>query len=75
LYNSPINEARGLPDNVQQNETLEQQDGDVVVLDEMDILYSGSAKAISTIKWTCKEDLLPWICSIIQCNANDETLE
>jgi hypothetical protein len=45
------------------------------VLDEMDILYSGSAKAISTLKWTRKEDLLPWICSIIQCNANDETLE
>jgi len=75
LYNSPLNEARVLPDNEQQNQTLVHLVDDVVELDEMDILMSGSAKLISTIKWTSKEELLSWICSTIRCTADDGTLE
>ena len=75
LYNSTLNEARGLPDNEQQNQTPVHLVDDVVELDEMDILMSGSAKLISTIKWTSKEELLSWICSTIRCTADDGTLE
>jgi len=75
MYNSPLNEARGLPDNEQQNQTPVHLVDDVVELDEMDILMSDSAKLISTIKWTSKEELLSWICSTIRCTADDGTLE
>lgn len=50
LYNSPLNEARGLPDHGQQLETHNELDGDVTELDELDIIMSGEIKLTRAIK-------------------------
>jgi hypothetical protein len=72
LYNSPLNIARGLQDDVQDNETSDNLDDGVTILDDMDdmsILLPG------TITWTNKRDLLSAICANIHLMADAEPLE
>ncbi|KAG0549557.1 hypothetical protein BDA96_01G265800, partial [Sorghum bicolor] len=61
LYNSPLNEARGLPDDGYQYETNNIEDDDVTELDDLDILMS--------------EDLLSAIYTIIHLIGSDETFD
>jgi len=74
LYNSPLNEARGLPDHGQQLETHNELDGDVTELDELDIIMSGEIKLTRAIKWKSREQILAAICTNIQFIASDKTL-
>jgi hypothetical protein len=75
LYNSPLNEARGLLDNGQQNETPQKMDDDATMLDDLDILMSGSIECTCTIKWSNRKDLLSAIYLNIQLISNVESLE
>ena len=74
LYNSPLNEARGLLDHGQQLETHNELDGDVTELDELDIIMSGEIKLTRAIKWKSREQILAAICTNIQFIASDKTL-
>jgi hypothetical protein len=75
LYNSPLNEARGLPDNGQQNETPENSHDDITMFDDLDILMSGSIELTRTIKWRSRKDLLSVIFLNIRLITNAESLE
>jgi len=75
LYNSLLNEARGLLDNGQQNETPQKMDDDVTMLDDLDILMSGSIECTRTIKWSSRKDLLSAIYLNIQLILNAESLD
>jgi hypothetical protein len=50
MYNSPLNEAGGLPHNGQQYETHNEVDDDVIELDELDIIMSGEIKLTCALK-------------------------
>ena len=73
LYNSPLNEARGLPDHGQQYETHNDVD-DVTELDELDIIMSGEIKLTRTIKSKSRKHILDIICTNIHFISTDETL-
>ncbi|KXG38468.1 hypothetical protein SORBI_3001G239700, partial [Sorghum bicolor] len=75
LYNSPLNEARGLPDDGNQYETDNIEDDDVTELDDLDILMSGDIKLTRTLKWKSREDLLSTIYTIIHLIGSDETFD
>ncbi|OQU91796.1 hypothetical protein SORBI_3001G250800, partial [Sorghum bicolor] len=75
LYNSPLNEARGLPDDGYQYETNNIEDDDVTELDDLDILMSGDIKLTRTLKWKSREDLLSAIYTIIHLIGSDETFD
>ena len=49
MYNSPLNEARGLPDDGDQYETDNIEDDDVTELDDLDILMSGDITLTRTL--------------------------
>ncbi|XP_066389137.1 uncharacterized protein [Miscanthus floridulus] len=75
LYNSLLNEIRGLPDKEQKTKTGDDLDELVEELNDLDILMSGNTKLTRTLKWTNREDLLTTICGLFHLIANDETLE
>ncbi|KXG37597.1 hypothetical protein SORBI_3001G096600, partial [Sorghum bicolor] len=75
LYNSPLNEARGLPDDGDQYESDNIEDDDVTELDDLDILMSGDIKLTRTLKWKSREDLLSAIYTIIHLIGSDETFD
>ena len=75
MYNSPLNEARGLPDDGDQYETDNIEDDDITELDDLDILMSGDIKLTRTLKWKSREDLLSAIYTIIHLIGIDETFE
>jgi hypothetical protein len=75
LYNSLLNGARGLPDNVQQTETPENSHDDVTMLDDLDILMSSSIDLTRTIKWRSRKDLLSTIYLNIRMITNTKSLE
>ncbi|KAG0527438.1 hypothetical protein BDA96_06G233500 [Sorghum bicolor] len=75
LYNSPLNEARGLPDDGDQYETDNIEDDDITELDDLDILMSGDIKLTRTLKWKSREDLLSAIYTIIHLIGIDETFD
>jgi hypothetical protein len=74
-HNSPINEARGLSETPQLNKTPDQKDEGVEQLDEEDLLFSGSAKLLSKLRWTSKEHVLLNMRSIILLGDDDKTLQ
>ena len=49
MYNSPLNEARGLPDDGDQYETDNIEDDDITELDDLDILMSGDITLTRTL--------------------------
>ncbi|KAG0520744.1 hypothetical protein BDA96_08G100600 [Sorghum bicolor] len=75
LYNSPINEARGLPITPQPNKTSDETNEGVIELNEDDLLFSGSAKLLSKLRWTRKEQVLLNMRSIILLGDDDKTLQ
>ncbi|XP_066346066.1 uncharacterized protein [Miscanthus floridulus] len=75
LYNSLLNEIRGLPDKEQKTKTDDDLDELVEELNDLDILMSGNTKLTRTLKWTNREDLLMTICGLFHLIADDETLE
>ncbi|OQU92451.1 hypothetical protein SORBI_3001G346401 [Sorghum bicolor] len=75
LYNSPLNEARGLPDDGDQYETDNIENDDVTELDDLDILMSGDIKLTRTLKWKSRQDLLSAIYTIIHLIGSDETFD
>ena len=75
LYNSLLNEIRGLPDKEQKTKTGDDLDELVEELNDLDILMSGNTKLTRTLKWTNREDLWTTICGLFHLIADDETLE
>ncbi|XP_066396983.1 uncharacterized protein [Miscanthus floridulus] len=75
LYNSLLNEIRGLPDKEQNTKTGDDLHELVEELNDLDILMSGNTKLTRTLKWTNREDLLTTICGLFHLIADDETLE